>query len=428
MIDKMLKLVRKGFESIKDHRSSRGNKSYALSDLLSIGFAMFSLKDSSLTLFRKEFPNREANLGRIYGLNELPCDTALREGLDGVDSKLLQGEFKPLLEELRKEGVFEQRKVLGKYLVVSCDGTGHYSSGTKCCPQCLVKKHKNGATTYYHQLLGAVNVHPEQKTVFPIAVEPIIKQDGATKNDCELNASKRMIPQIRKMLPEDKLIGVFDALYANGPHIKELQEADIRFVIGIKEGYVLIQVEALRKKNQLQQLSWIDKKTGNICTINFANKLILNGQHQDILVNFLEYKEINPKTGQSLFYGTWITDIPISLENAKELVDVGRSRWKIENETFNTLKNQGYHFEHNYGHGKKYLATNFAILTMLAFLVDQIAQHLDPDFQKAWKRRGSKKALWKKVQQIFDILPVRSMKAIYRVITGEIILDFPLIE
>ena len=52
----------------------------------------------------------------------------------------------------------------------------------------------------------------------------------------------------------------------------------------------------------------------------------------------------------------------------------GRARWKIENETFNTLKNLGYNFEHNYGHGKKYLSTVFGLLMMLAFLLDQIQE------------------------------------------------------
>jgi hypothetical protein len=62
---------------------------------------------------------------------------------------------------------------------------------------------------------------------------------------------------------------------------------------------------------------------------------------------------------------------------------------KIENETFNTLKNQGCHLEHNYGHSAKYLATNFAVLTFLAFLTDQIAQALDSAFQKALAQNQS---------------------------------------
>jgi len=52
----------------------------------------------------------------------------------------------------------------------------------------------------------------------------------------------------------------------------------------------------------------------------------------------------------------------------------GHSRWKIENETFNTLKNLGYHFMHNFGHGKDHLSTMFAYLILMAFYVDQLIQ------------------------------------------------------
>ena len=142
--------------------------------------------------------------------------------------------------------------------------------------------------------------------------------------------------------------------------------------------------------------------------------MILNGQNQDLLVNYLEYIEVDPQSSQIVFFSSWITDVLINEQNAPELVNVARSRWKIENETFNTLKNQGYHLEHNYGHGKKYLATNFAILTFLAFLVDQMAQYLDQTFQKALEVCQSKKALWEKVRQVFDLLPALSMNAIYR--------------
>jgi len=68
----------------------------------------------------------------------------------------------------------------------------------------------------------------------------------------------------------------------------------------------------------------------------------------------------------------------------------GRARWEIENETFNTFKNQGYHFEHNYVLGGKHLAVVFAMLMMLAFLVDQTQQLCCTLFQSVWKKLGSK--------------------------------------
>lgn len=424
MIDELIKLVREGFKSIKDHRGY--NSTYSLPDLLSAGFAIFSLKDPSLLAFREQFPQRSENLKRIYGIERIPEDTALREGLDGIAPALLQAQFKPILERLRLEGVVENRQVLGGYTLLAGDGTQHFCSSSRSCPHCLTKQHRNGSTTYHHQLLAAVWVQPGEKTVFPVAVEPIVRQDGRQKNDCELNAAKRLIPRIRQAMPNDRLLLTLDALYANAPLIRVLKEQDISFLIGIKEGYVLIQTERLAEQGALKEISW--EVDGRICAIRFANDLILNGQNQDLLVNYLEYVEVDAQSAEILFFSSWITDLPINEDNAREMVTVARTRWKIENETFNTLKNQGYYLEHNYGHGKEYLATNFAILTFLAFLIDQMAQCLDNAFQKALAVYQTKRAFWEKVRQVFDLLPAVSMNAIYRFIAKNKQLDFPLLE
>ena len=91
----------------------------------------------------------------------------------------------------------------------------------------------------------------------------------------------------------------------------------------------------------------------------------------------------------------------------------GRARWKIENETFNTLKNQGYHFGHNYGLGKKHLSAIFAMLMMLAFLVDQTQQLCCALFRSVWKKSGSKKALWENMRSLFKCFKVDSMEMLY---------------
>ena len=94
----------------------------------------------------------------------------------------------------------------------------------------------------------------------------------------------------------------------------------------------------------------------------------------------------------------------------------GRARWRIENEVFNTLKNQGYHAEHNYGLGKQYLIFVFALLMMLAFLVDQIQQLCCPLFQSALERLESKKALWDRMRALFQCFHLDSMATLYRAI------------
>src|ERR1700716_1043133 len=94
----------------------------------------------------------------------------------------------------------------------------------------------------------------------------------------------------------------------------------------------------------------------------------------------------------------------------------GRGRGRIENETFNTLKNQGYHFEHNYGHGEKHLAVVLALLMMAAFLIDQVQQRCNPLFRAAWEKKGPRCALWEAVRHLFASFEVSSMREVYEAI------------
>ena len=137
MIDKLIKLVRKGLDKIPDSR--RNNLTYPLSTMLNLAFSMFHLKDCSLSSFREQYSVRAENLDRVYGVKQLPGSVALRESIDEVDPSELQLLFKPMLDFLTKQGVFKKRSVLGDYTVVSVDGTGHYCSGKQGCPQCMVK-------------------------------------------------------------------------------------------------------------------------------------------------------------------------------------------------------------------------------------------------------------------------------------------------
>ena len=119
---------------------------------------------------------------------------------------------------------------------------------------------------------------------------------------------------------------------------------------------------------------------------------------RDVRVNFIEYWEMGEHKVQHF---SWVTDLRVSQRNVYHLMRGGRARWKIENETFNTLKNQGYHFEHNYGHGTQNLSVVFAMVMMLAFLVDQTQQLCCALFQAVWAKLGSKRLLWERMRAFF---------------------------
>ncbi len=96
-----------------------------------------------------------------------------------------------------------------------------------------------------------------------------------------------------------------------------------------------------------------------------------------------------------------------------------RARWKIENETFNILKNQGYNFEHNYGHGNKNLSNNMAILMTHAFLVDQIQEICCKIFQEIRDKAGSRKSMWEAIRSFFSVLPINSWAALLLLVLAE---------
>jgi hypothetical protein len=159
--------------------------------------------------------------------------------------------------------------------------------------------------------------------------------------------------------------------------------------------------------NRLQSYTYEEEigtkiKKKRIHEFRFANNILLNKQDVNLAINFIDYWETTQWVDQwgelqeTKIHFSWVTSIPITTENIMQLMRGGRCRWKIENETFNTLKNQGYEFEHNFGHGYKNLSTNFAFLMMLAFLCDQLQEMSCKTFQKALQIANNKRRdLWR---------------------------------
>jgi len=98
----------------------------------------------------------------------------------------------------------------------------------------------------------------------------------------------------------------------------------------------------------------------------------------------------------------------------RELVRGGRCSWKIENETFNTLKNQGYHIEHNYGHGEKYLSMNFFLLDLLAFFMHQIFELSDDLYQRCRVKLGSRSHLWERLRNVICVLIFTDWESLFQ--------------
>jgi len=409
----MLREVRSTFAMIPEPpRDSRGLQSKnPLVDCLMSGLALFGLKSPSLLHFERGLDDDSVkhNLKTLYGVEKAPCDTYLRERLDEVDPQLLRPAFTGLFSLLQRGKVIEDYKFLDDCVLVACDGTGLFSSEKVHCSNCCEKHHKDGKITYYHQMLAGVLIHPDHKEVFPLCPEPISKIDGSTKNDCEQNATRRFLESFHREHPRLNVIFTADALSGKAPYIRPIIQMGAHLIIGVNPG---------GNPSLFEWLKGIKLETRKVTTHNevielsFCNKIPLNDANSDLEVNFVDCV-IRNKKGKIVGHFSWITDILVTVDNVYQISRGGRARWKIENETFNTLKNQGYNFEHNFGHGYRHLNHVFSLLMFLAFFIDQAQQHCCGLFQAAVKKAGSKKRFWERLRSIFTELYIASWEDLF---------------
>lgn len=410
----LLATVRRVFEDVAEPiRSPRGKKpEISLPDCLMSGLAVFGLKFPSLLQFDQQRSQEmtQHNLQSLYRVEKAPCDTQLRERLDLVNPDSIRKTFKAVFSALQRGKVLEQYCFLGDYYLMSQDGTGVFSSEHVHCECCCEKHHKDGKITYHHQMLAGVLVHPDHREVFSLCPEAITKQDGTTKNDCERNASFRFLEHVRREHPHLKLIVTSDALNSNGPYIRKLQLLDMRYIIVVKPDGNKSLFEWLKGVKFSEHE--VKLEDGSVYTFRFINDIPLNDTHHDIKVNYFEV-DIQGDNGK-LQHFSWITDVQITKENVYDLCRGGRAKWKIENETFNTLKNQGYNFEHNFGHGYKNLSTVLTLLMFLAFLIDQVQQRCCGLFQAAVKKVGTRVRLWFKIRALWEHYYINSWEDLYQ--------------
>src|SRR6266403_3281580 len=230
--DALFRLLHENFATLAD--DGVAEVEIPLDDALMSAFAMFSLKAPSLLAFDKQ--RAEGNLKTIYGIERVPCDTRMRERLDPLSPESLRPSFKLVFGQLQRGKALEAMTFLDSHYLVALDGTGYFSSKTIHCASCPHKDHRNGSITYSHQMLGAAILHPDFRAVIPLMPEPIVKQDGTEKNDCERHAAKRFIAKLRHDHPHLKFMVTEDGLSANAPHIATLHDYGCHSILGVKEG------------------------------------------------------------------------------------------------------------------------------------------------------------------------------------------------
>jgi Transposase DDE domain len=217
-----------------------------------------------------------------------------------------------------------------QHVLVSIDGVEHFSSTRVHCPSCLTRRRSNGEISYHQAGLAAVLIDPDRREVFPLDFEPILRGDGAEKNDCERNAAKRLCKALRERCGGLPIIVVEDALYANAPHLRQISGYGWRYVISVKpESHTSLEKQFARRRanGRVKELE-ISEGRGVRHYFAWDSNLWLCESAPGVDVNYLLYEQTDKKGKVTRW--TWITNLPLARSTVEKVMRAGRGRWKIE--------------------------------------------------------------------------------------------------
>jgi hypothetical protein len=398
------------FKSVGDQREPLKIE-IPIADALMSAFAVFSLKIASLLKFEEVMSKKLdfSNLTTLYQVSRVPSDTQMRTILDDVETSDLRVIFKSLFYKFQRSKLLEKFKFIGNKYLLAMDGTGYFFSDKVHCDRCMKKiTERDGkpVVSYYHQIFCGSLVKPGLNKVIPFYPEAIIKKVGEDINDSEINAAHRFLKNVREDHPRLEIIVLADALHSSGPLIRDLKLMNMDFILNVKPGSHEKLFSNMARWEKLKQVKTFVKeeeigdkiKKKVIHEFQYTDKVLLNNADVNLAVNFVEYWEttqwVSPKgeLKEQQRHFSWVTNLELTEKTLMNIMRGGRTRWKIENETFSTLKNQGYEFEHNFGHGYKNLSVNFSCLMMLAFLFDQLQELGCKLYQRALKANSNRRS------------------------------------
>lgn len=385
--DHLQTILRQHTAGLPDMRKPSPNTRYTIQNAAVGAFGIFFTQSPSFLEYQRQLHQRQGhdNAQTLFGVEPIPCDNQIRTLLDPVAPRHFTPVFFEVFEHLEQQHLLDPFRVLDHQLLVSLDGTQYFSSKALHCQNCLTRQLSNGQTLYYHTALTPVIVCPGHAQVIALAPEYIMPQDGHAKQDCEQAAGKRWLTHHAPTLVPHHVTLLGDDLYSKEPFCALALHHGFNFILVCKPDShpkfyerlafwqaqgVMVQCEQRRRHGPVTE----------VALYRFINDVLLQAGKHTLSVNWIEITVINAKTGEQLYYNTFITNHRLSAQNVAQVAQAGRGRWKIENENNNVLKTKGYHLEHNFGHGKQYLSATMLSLNLLAFLFHTVLEWSDEQY------------------------------------------------
>jgi hypothetical protein len=369
------------------------NTQYEMTDVAAGAFSIFFTQSPSFLAHQRLLHERYGidNARTLFKLKNIPSDNHIRDLLDEVSPDFLDPVFEEGFRAIKAKGYLgEYRSGVGDNdILLALDGTWYFSSEKINCDKCSTKV-KKGKTNYQHGMINPAIVFPKNKRVIALQPEFIKPQDGDKKQDCEHKAAKRWIKSHGKKYAKLGTTILGDDLYCHEPFCKQLLKNKLNFLLVCKpksHKTLYEWLEGITEERVVKQgdETWIYK---------YATEVPIKDGQGSLLVNWCELTITVKGKKKHKYKNAFATNHKITEDNVEEIVNYGRTRWKIENENNNTLKTKGYYLEHNYGHGEKHLASLLATMNILAFLFHTILSFMDNSYRLLREMLGPRKTFF----------------------------------
>jgi hypothetical protein len=404
-ISAMLEMLKTTFEQLPDSRTGQ-NRQYRMVDAAAGAFGIFFTQSSSFLAYQRDMERRQGrnNAASLLGVEQIPSDQQIRNLLDTVEPAHLREPFWRLRAGLEQAGQLASHRGYNDTYLVALDGTYYFSSSAIHCENCTVHTHGE-ERRYYHAAVTPVLVAPGHTHVYPLEPEFITPQDGREKQDCERNAAKRWVERNgRRFAPWQATI-LADDLHCHQPFCTLLAQHQLNYILVCKPDSHPTLYEEIELLQRIEGLATFNLRLWNgrfaeQWQCRYVNQVPLRSGPDALLVNWCEVAIYRADTGARLYFNTFITNFELTDTSVRPIVQSGRARWKVENENNNVLKNYGYHLEHNYGHGHRYLAAVLVSLNLLAFLMHTILDQTHDLYRRIRQELGPRRTFFDDIRAL----------------------------
>jgi len=389
VLESMIAGLKSTCAGLPDRRKGRRREGeYTMADIGLAAFSVFFMGSPSFLGHQRALQegHGQSNCQTLFGMTAIPTDAYIRQMLDGASPASFDKLF---FEAIETPDMLAPLQRLDGRLLIALDGTEHFCSRKIHCQRCSTRKRSDGGTEYFHAFLGASIVAPGHQQVLPLPPEFIAPQDGAEKQDCERNAAKRWLARHGPAVAHLRPVYLGDDLFACQPIAAAIQQVGGNFILTCKPSSHQTIAEYLRGAELEEHRQTVVTRGKRTTTIyRWLSAVPLRATDDALTVNWFSIEIQNAK-GKRAYYNSFVTDLPVTPGTVAELAACGRARWKIENETFNVLKTNGYNLEHNFGHGKETLASVLVTLNLLAFALHTAARLAVLAWREAVVARGA---------------------------------------